>query len=213
MGRFRFWLENDDSQKMKELQSIWSDTFKALGVGGLSDEDAAQQSLSKITFGSRRGGDESSVFKGKRAVGKRLENGQIFSRLERLNDPELRKAIEDTRRWLDSTDGDKTANASTTISNLLQRMFGQYFQQFIDQDFPKVDQAKAQVQPQPPKPDGMGGEPSGGDNSMQQAPQAPDQGMGPMPPQGQPQAPQGMGQPAPTNPMPPKPAGAEMGLF
>lgn len=219
MGRFRTWLvESLQSQKLKELQTVWADTFKALGVGGLSDEDAAQQSLSKITFGDRNPHrNAESTFKGKQAVRKRLENGQIFARLERYGDPELKQSVEDTRRWLDLKDKDHAANGSTTVSTLLQKLFGdKYFQQFIDQDFPKTDQAKAQVQPQPPK-DSTGTPAQTPDGSMTQPPDMTGQQGAPPPnggpPGGQPQAQQGMSPPPPNNPMPPKPAGAEMGLF
>lgn len=148
--RFKTFIENEDHSK--ELQQIWTDTFKALGVGGLSDEDAAQQSLSRITLGQRDQSNKPSVFKGKQAVSKRLENAQIFSRLERISDPELRQTVEQTRRWLDSRDDKgQGANGSTTVSNLLKMLFGdKYFTQFIDKDFPKND-PKAAVEPQPPK--------------------------------------------------------------
>jgi hypothetical protein len=217
--KFKTWILAEDlqSQKDTELQRIWADTFKALGVGGLSDEDAAQQSLSKITFGQRSPDRaQTSTFKGKQAVSKRLENGQIFSRLEKLNNPDLNKNIEDTRHWLKQHDPKQGENASTTISMLMQRLFGQEnFQKFIDQDFPKVDQAIAKVQPQPPKQGAPGNETPAPDNSMDQGTPQPQPGQ---PPQGgmmgqQPQAPGNMQPPAPSNGMPPKPAGAEMGLF
>lgn len=211
MERFRFWLaERMQSERDNQLQRIWADTFKALGLGGLSDEDAAQQSLSKVTFNQRSPDSHGNTFKGKQAVRKRLENGQIFNRLEQLNDPEIRKNIEDVRRWLDSNDGDTSSNASTTVSNLLQKIFGQdTFQKLIDSDFPKQDDAKAQVQPMPPS--NMGQEMPNPDTSANPQPpgQPPMSGMMGQ----QPQVPQGMAPPQPTNPMPPKPAGAELGMF
>lgn len=202
MKRFRIWLSEDMKTGHEEqLHDIWMDTFKALGIAGLADEDAAQQSLSKITYNNRNPERAGSTFRGKQAVRKRLENGQVFSRLEKISDPEIRKNIEDTRKWLDT---DSSANASTTISNLLQKMFGQdNFQKFIDSDFPKADQAKAQVQPMPPK-QSMGQETPAPNNSIDPNTPAPM----PMPPNlGAPMMPQ------PTNPMPPKPAGAELGMF
>lgn len=201
------------SQKEEELQRIWADTFKALGVGGLSDEDAAQQSLSKITLNQRSPDhDQNSTFKGKQAARKRLENGQIFSRLEKLGDPELRQGVEDARRWLDTQDADHEANASTTVSTLLQRLFGEKnFQTLIDSDAPKADTAKAQVQPQPPKD--VGQEPTP-DNSLDPTtPQPMNQPPMNGSPGQQPQIASPFMPPRPTNPMPPKPAGAEMGLF
>lgn len=146
MARFKLWMENIESQKFKKLQDIWKDTFNALGISGLSDIDAAQQSLSKITFGSRNGKNFNN-FKGKQATRKRLENGQIFSRLKQTHDPEILKCVEDTEKWLNSSE---TSNNGTTVGNLLQKMFGRYFQNFIDGDFPKVDPAKAEVEPQSP---------------------------------------------------------------
>lgn len=210
MGRFKFWLENVASQRDKELRQIWGDTFKALGVGGLADEDAAQQSLSKITFGSRSPEGRSNTFKGKQAVRKRLENGQIFDRLKKSGDPELRKGIEDTRKWLDTQEPGHSANASTTVSVLLQKLFGKHYQSFIDSDMPQPDTAKAQVQPQPPKQDSEAGGPD-----LSQGPENPSGPANPADQQlgQQPQAPGGMQQPMPTNPLPPKPAGADMGMF
>lgn len=209
--KFKVWLENDEKQKQKNLQEIWADTFKALGVGGLSDEDAAQQSLSKITFNQRSPDNKGNVFKGKQAASKRL--GEIFNRLQQLNDPDIQKNVEETRKWLDTKD---SANASTTVSNLLQKMFGEEnFQKLIDADFPKLDTAKAEVPPQPPKQNtGVPPEAPAPDNSGQNQPgQPPMSGMmGEQPPPPAPPTtpnapPQGM------PPMPPKPAGAEMGLF
>jgi hypothetical protein len=211
MISFKTWLENIDP-KMKELQAIWADAFKALGIEGLSDEDAAQQSLSKITFNQRSGETQNNVFKGKRAASKRLENEQIFNRLEKLNDPDIKKNIEDVRKWLDTTDPEHAANASTTVSTLLQKLFGQEtFQQFIDSDFPKVDSVKAEMPPQPPKQDtGVPPEAPAPDNSGQnQQGQPPMNGM-----MGdQPQANAAQQMPPVQNPMPPKPAGAEKGMF
>lgn len=154
MARFKLWVENIEAEKMKDIQNIWTDTFKTLGVSGLSDIDAAQQSLSKINFGSRRPDNSVNNFKGKQAVHKRLENGQIFTRLRQINDPELAKNVEDAERWLNSSE---TPNNGTTIGNLLQRMFGNYFQKLIDGDFPQVNIAKASVEPQPPKESPMNG--------------------------------------------------------
>ena len=214
MISFKTWLENAeiiDLKKQKELQSIWKDTFKALEIGALSDHDAAQMSLSKINFNQRASDDEGNVFKGKQAVSKLLENGQIFSRLEKLNDPDVNKNIEDARNWLDTTDSKHAANASTTVSTLLQKLFGQdIFQKFIDADFPKVDSAKAEMPPQPPKQDtGVPPEAPAPDNAGQNPGQPPMNGM-----MGdQPQANAAQQMPPVQNPMPPKPAGSEMGMF
>lgn len=215
MMRFKIWITNEvaNVNRDKQLQDIWSDTFKALGIGGLSDEDAAQQSLSKITYNQRSSENPNSTFKGKQAVRKRLENGQIFDRLEKLNDPEVKKNIEDVRKWLDTKEVGHSANASTNVSNLLEKLFGkETFQKFIDADFPKKDDAKAEVQPQPPKQDLTG----------PNAPAPANQGASLQPP-AQPGPPMAgmMGDqpPMPTPdqsamaPMPPKPAGAELGLF
>ena len=202
------------TERDKKVQEIWKKAFDALGVGGLSPDDAATNSLSKIQFGRKGTGSDigdsgSGVFKGKQAVLKRLENGQIFSELEKLGDPELKKCIEDVRRWLGTEDSEHSSNASTTISELMKRLFGdKYFNSFIGKDFPKTDTAQAKVQPQPPKTDTPS--PSMNQSTPQPAPPGPP--MSGMMGQ-QPQAPGNMMPPAPTNPMPPQPAGAQMGLF
>lgn len=218
--KFKFWLENKEQNDQKALQAIWSDTFKALGVGGLSDEDAAQQSLSKITFNQRSPEEQGNVFKGKQAVRKRLENGQIFSRLENLNNPDLKKQVEDTRRWLDTQNSESSSNASTTISVLLQKLFGQEtFEKFIDANFPKTDSAKAEVPSQPPKQNaGVPPETTSPSNPGQkpnnQPPQQPPTQPGP-PMSGMmgEQPPPAIDANSPQTPMPPMPAGAQLGLF
>lgn len=217
--RFKIWLEDIQSERMQQLQSIWSDVFRALGVDGEAPEDNALKSLSRITYGhGSNGARDQNEFQGKKAVRKRLENGQIFSRLEKLGDPDIADQVEATKRWLDSNEGSadgKTnvnANADTTISKLLQNLFGQkYFQQFIGDDFPKTDQAQAQVPPQPPKPDTT----PGPENSMDQGTPQPPLPMDPMnnPMGQQPQANGVPVPPQPTNPLPPKPAGAQLGMF
>lgn len=209
MGKFRNFFETNQNERNKELQSIWSDTFKALGLGGLSDEDAAQQSLSRINYGER--GSKSSSFKGKQAVRKRLENDQIFSRLSKIPDPEIRKGIEQTRKWLDTDD---QSNASTTVSNMLKMLFGEKnFEQFIDKDFPKFD-PKAQVEKQPPKQSISEPTPDG---SMTEPPEVSGQQGGPSlnggPAGSQPQVQAGFMPAKAQNPLPPKPIGADKGLF
>jgi hypothetical protein len=210
MISFKTWLENAeniDPKKLKELRSIWKDTLDKL-VGGLSNEDAAQQSLSKITFNQRSGETQNNVFKGKRAARKRLENGQIFDRLEKLNDPNIN--LKDAYDLLDTNDSDDpehVANASTTVGTLLQKLFGQYFGTLSGS---KADTAKAEMPPQPPKQDtGVPPEAPAPDNAGQNPGQPPMNGM-----MGdQPQANAAQQMPPVQNPMPPKPAGAEMGMF
>jgi hypothetical protein len=171
MGKFRIWLEDHESQKNQQMRDIWSDTFKALGIGGLADEDAANQSLSKITYGQRASTGSSSTFKGKKAAYKRLENGQIFNRLLQLQDPELVKQVQDAKQWLGTNDDDpKTQNnGDTTVSTLLQKLFGKTYQQLIDSDAPVAD-AKLNKAPQMAPKDDMGQGDPAPDTQMQAPP-------------------------------------------
>ena len=173
MSSFRHWLEALESDKDKQIQAIWADTFKALGVGGLSDEDASHQSLSKITYGQRRSSDDGqNTFKGKRAAYKRLENGQIFNRLAQLQDPEISKNIEQAKAWLGQND--TKSNGDTTISTVLQKLFGpERFEQLIDADVPHVDAKLNKAPAQPPKQD------MGMDMPEPQMDQAPDMNQDP----------------------------------
>ena len=165
MGKFKIWLEDLESQKDQKIGDIWGDTFQALGVGGLSDEDAAYQSLGKLNYGQRGSvGNHVSTFKGKKAAYKRLENGQIFNRLDQLQDPQIQKNIEDTKKWLgtNSADPKDQNNGDTTVATLLQKLFGpERYHQMIDGDAPvsggKLNKAPAM----PPKNDmGAGGPPA-----------------------------------------------------
>lgn len=153
MKRFKNWFEALESDKEKQLRDVWADTFKSLGIGGLSDEDAANQSLSNITYGARSSNDmRQSTFKGKRAAYKRLENGQIFNRLQQLGDPEINKGIEDAKRWLGQND--VKSNGDTTVSTVLQKLFGpKHFERLIDSDVPHVDAKIDKAPAQPPKQD------------------------------------------------------------
>ena len=194
MGKFSIWLEDHESQKNQQIKDIWSDTFKALGIGGLSDEDAAYQSLGKITYGQRAPSGDASTFKGKKAAYKRLENGQIFNRMLQIQDPELVKQVQDVKHWLGTNDDDpKTQNnGDTTVSTLLQKLFGQTYQKLIDSNAP-VDDAKLTKAPQmAPKNDMGAGGPA--PDSQQMQPPVPPNPMGtppaPVDPQQQPQPPQ-----------------------
>ena len=205
MTSFKMWLENTDQNDFKELQAVWEDTFKALGIDGLSDEDAAQHSLSKIIF-NQRSSENNNEFRGKRAARKRLENGQIFEKLNKINNPEIKKNIEDVRKWLDTDDAKHAANASTTVSTLLQKLFGQdNFSKLIDSNFPKIDSSKAEVPMMSPK------------KSLENQTEKPPLNNVNAPPMtgtmDQPQVNPSQQMPPVQNPMPPKPAGAEMGLF
>ncbi len=205
MSNWKTWFETRQrDEKLRQLHHIWSDTFKALGVNGLSDEDAAHQSLSRINYNDRSSGTQ-STFKGKQATLKRLENGQIFQRLLQLQDPDLVKAVEDAKNWLGHSGEDGASgetNASTTVSTLLQKMYGPYFQKLIDADFPDMsgeNEPVAQVEPQPPM-DNLG--PEGPNIDGEIDPQA-DPTQQPQP-QTQPPMPPMPGQP-PQPPMPGQP--------
>lgn len=164
MGNFRIWLEDHDSVKQQQLRDIWSDTFKALGIGGLADEDAAYQSLGKITYGQRVPSGANSTFKGKKAAYKRLENGQIFNRLLQLQDPQINQQVQSTKEWLGSNNDDpKTQNnGDTTVATLLQMLYGPMYQQFIDSDAPVGDAKLNKAPAMPPKNDmGVGGPAAG----------------------------------------------------
>lgn len=149
MENFKIWLEDQESQKYQQIKDIWSDTFKSLGINGLSDEDAAYQSLGKINYGQRSPYGSESTFKGKKAAYKRLENGQIFNRLLQLQDPQFVKQVEDVKKWLGKNDDDPNHqnNGSTTVSTLLQKLFGQMYPKLIDSNSPTVD-AKITKAPQ-----------------------------------------------------------------
>lgn len=205
--KFSIWLENREEEKLEKLQDIWKSTFESLGIDGLSDEDGSQQSLSKINFNSRNK-EESNVYKGKRAVLKRLENYQIFNRLKQLNDPDVLKNLENTKTWLNHKDN---YNASTTVGELLKKLFGlDVFEKFINADFPKVDNAKPD--PMPPKQNTQPNDDQQKPEEDQQQPMPPGEPMSGMMGQ-QPQTNAASVDPATQMPMPPKPAGAEMGLF
>jgi hypothetical protein len=209
MGNFKTWLESDESQKNQQLRDIWTDTFKALGLNGLADEDAAYQSLGKITYGQRAPTGNNSTFKGKKAAYKMLENGQIFNRLLQLQDPQIVKQVQDAKQWLgtNSDDAKDQNNGDTTVSTLLQKLFGQdTYQHLIDSDSPVVD-AKLNKAPQmPPKNDmGMGG-PS---PDMQTQP---DLSQGPENPMGTPPTPADNQQYQPQVQKPPRPAGNPMAV-
>lgn len=202
--RFRVWFEGTEQppvlppEKQKELQDIFDDAFHAL-AGPRKKESGLTMSLSDLEFGK---------ISGREAARKTLENKQIFRRLEELGDPTVAGNIKVTQDWLNSK---IPPNSDTTISGLMEKLFGKdNFYKFSGSDAAKPDMAKAQVQPQPPKQ----GSPTP-DNSMDQStPQPP---MPPPPMDGsmmqQPQVNGTMMPPAPTVPMPPKPAGAFMGLY
>jgi hypothetical protein len=205
MSKFKTWLEGHESEMDRQIRDIWGDTFKALGIGGLADEDAAYQSLSKIVYGQRAPSGNASTFKGKKAAYKRLENGQIFNRLLQLGDPEVVRQVEDAKQWLGTNDDDpKTQNnGDTTVSTLLQKLFGKTYQRLMDSDGPVSDAKLSKAPAMAPKND-MGAEgPAGAtppppDPTQQQPPSDPAQMQQPPVPQQQPPQQQ---QPPVPNPM------------
>lgn len=176
MGHFKVWLEDLESQKDQQIGNIWGDTFKALGIGGLSDEDAAYQSLGKITYGDRNGVGHTSTFKGKKATYKRLENGQIFNRLLQLQDPQIVKQVQDVKSWLGTNSDDPKVqnNGDTTVATLLQKLFGDKYHRLIDQDAPVADAKLNKAPAMPPKNDmGIGGPAPDGQSQNVQTPTTP----------------------------------------
>lgn len=218
--RFKIWIEGQDLVgKDSKMAEIWNMAFDALGIGGMDKLDAEHMSLSKIQYGrGPTAGSEKKLESGKRAVSKRLQ--PVFQRLKELGDPELAKNVEMVQKDLDSTEADRPGdkegpfvahNASTTVGEMLKKLFGdKNYNVFSGQSPAQPDQAKAQVQPQPPKQNPTPNT-SMDQNTPQPNPGGPPMGGG----QGtQPQAPGNMQPPAPTNPMqPPPPAGAFMGLW
>jgi len=195
MGKFSIWLENYESQKNQQIKDIWSDTLKIF-TGSLSVEDAAYQSLGKITYGDRSNPSGSaSTFKGKKAAYKHLENKQIFNRLLGTKDPQIIKQVQDTKNWLGHNNDDpkNQSNGDTTISTLLQKLFGQETSQHLIDSGAPVDDAKLTKAPQmAPKNDMGAGGPA--PDSQQMQPPVPPNPMGtppaPVDPQQQPQPPQ-----------------------
>lgn len=140
MSKFKLWLENFETEKYQKLKNIWEDAFKALGINGLGDDNAISQPLGRITYG-QRSGMASGNFKGKKAAYKMLENAQIFTRLLSLQDPEIVKNVEDSKRWLGTNDNDPKYqnNADTTIGSLFQKIFGNYYHKLLNTDSPTAD--------------------------------------------------------------------------
>lgn len=212
--KFRIWLEDLQSEQEKKLRSLFFSVFKALGIDGQKPVDNYNKSLSTISSGDHDGVANNQMT-GKKAAAKRLENYGIFRDLESA-DPQLKASVDSVRNWLNSSEGsadgktDVNSNASTTVGELLKNLFGEkYFGRFVGDDHPESDTAKAQVEPQPPKEDTPN---NSFDQNSPQTPMPPGQPMG-----GgmalQPQTNAAQVTPPPSNPMPPRPAGAEMGLF
>lgn len=206
--RFKIWITNETvvEDKDKQLYDIFSDTFKALGISGFKKTDMLGEPLGKIVGDNE---DSNGMLKGKKAVSKNLSTGQIFDRLKRLNDPEISQNVEDTRKWLDTMDQKHSANADTTVGGLLSRLFGKKYNDFIGKDAPQKEEPKAKVPNQPPR-----------ENLTKPNAPAPDNQGSLVPPPAQPGPPMtGMMGEQPPMPaanqvaMPPKPAGAELGMF
>ena len=199
MKQFKIWLEDHESMKNQQLRDIWRDTFKALGVGGLSDEDAAYQSLGKITYGQRAPSGDASNFKGKKAAYKMLENGQIFNRLLQLQDPNIAKQVQDVKSWLGTNNDDPKVqnNGDTTIATLLQKLYGpETYQQLIDSKVPTSEPKLNKAPQMPPKNDIGAGSPSAQMPDMSQGQENPQTPMTPaddqqMQPMAQPRRPVG----------------------
>lgn len=164
MIRFSNWFESENRDSEIELKRIWDDTFKALGVDGNgSDADKIVLSLSNVEFDRRSSG---SPYKGRIAVMKRLDDGQIFDRLNKLNDPKVSQQVANTQQWINS---DSSSNGSTTIGTLMQKLFGDNFDRLIDSKLPSMEKTLEKPDPQNPEPNSS----TDMANLQQKAPQMP----------------------------------------
>jgi hypothetical protein len=218
MTRFKTWIITEELNEKREekLQDIWKSTLTAL-LGPLDPDTNLGISLSQITDKQSGSDNKVSTFKGKQAAIRLLNRYNVFNDLGKLQDPEIKQGIEDTKAWLGQQEPGHAANASTTISVLLQKLFGEKnYEKLSNKEATNKDDVKAKAPIQPPKdklapngpsPDGqMPNDEMPDDQTQQPSTGQPPTGptnsgmMGEQPPTGgNPQKPQ--------TPMPTKPAG------
>lgn len=204
MGIFKLWLENRLQQEnVKKLKEIWDNTLKIL-AGQVSEEDALTTPLNQITYKGHDGKD--TPHKGPTAVLKHLNSANLFQQLSAVG-PDLKQTAEEAQSWLNKMKGDGKASGAS-ISDLMRHMFGdEHFDSLTSDETPSIA-AKAEVEPQPPKPDNAaqaqdspqqpGQEevpPEGGPNQPPPAMNTPDAAAGQPPATAQLQQPQGTGAP------------------
>lgn len=207
MGLWKLWLENRlEQDSVRKLKEVWRQALQSLGINGLKPTDALATGLSDIEYRLER----TPPIKGGTAALKKLNNGQIFDKIKSA-DVNLTDHVEEAQKWLNKISNDGKAHGAT-VGDLMQRMFGDKFNDLSGDDMPDLgDDAKAEVPPQPPKPpNGVDSGPNPTETDATEGPE--NQQPPPATPQqaaGQPPV-QQMGQP---QQMPPAPMGAKQGLF
>jgi len=198
MSRFKIWLEVLEAEKEKKIKDIWGDIFKSLS-GGQDPVDTVRKSLEEVTHKYRRPGSTTGS-----AVLGLLK--PFFARLQQI-DPQLAGNIQEVESWLGQPQEAQggTTPKKKTVEDLMRKLFGEKFDNLLHQEPTSSDEPQAQAQVPPQAPDAA----PGGMNLAAPSPAPPAAG-----PPGQPQvppAPQMM--PQPQIPMPPLPAGAQIGMY
>lgn len=160
MGLYKLWLENRlDQEESKKLKEVWRQALQALGIDGLKDQDALSTSLTDIEYGKRH---KHPPINGAIAALKLLHNSQVFQKIGSVS-PDLKGQAGHAEEWLNKISSDGKAGGST-VGDLFQELFGkERFNQISGDDTPDLgDDVKAEVPPQPPKPE------SGVDQGMQE---------------------------------------------
>lgn len=205
MGHWNIWLENRLQQdEVKKLKEVWRQALQALGIDGLNDTDALSTALTDIEYGKRH---RQPPVKGGTATLKLLHNANIFKKLGSVS-PNMKGNAQQAEDWLNKISSDGKAGGAT-VGDFMMKLFGEKFNELSGDDTPDLgDDARAEVPPQPPKPEnGVDGteDPASMDTMEPEMP--PDPNM-PQSATGQPPIQQQM-QP----PMPKPPMGAQQGLF
>lgn len=187
MGSFKFWLEaNLRREQQQQVQTLYDLVVKTL-LGSASGQ--TQLSLGDIKDDA--GANQPPNPKGSSAALKKLDQAQVFQKLQALNIPDLSTRAHDTQIWLQQIS--KNMSPTATVGGLLNRLFGpDATETYGKHKWTAKPEAPTQP-PQNPVP-----------NQNQQMPQP--QETPPEMPQQMPPQPNPNNQPQPNN-FPPKPPG------
>lgn len=217
--RFKTWilLEQDKplrKEQQERVEKLYQDVFKALQLAG--DTTQTQKSLSDIQ--DNNVGPDSPPRKGPMVVLKKLEQAQIFNRIEQLQIPSLTQRAHDVQNYLQKIANDQQIGPADTLGQLLNKLFGDNAVELYGKGLWKTSPGPNQQAPEDNAQDQATPDATAPSMSADQPPPSPPGGM--PPPGGAPVPPPPMGGPppmpgmppgaplqSPGGPMPPKPPG------
>jgi hypothetical protein len=122
MGAFQIWIETGAPfrrQTEQKVQRIYDDVIQRL-LGAAQE----QYHIPLDAIGGEKRPGEPPVRRGATTVLKKLEDAQVFRKLQELGDPEFTQKAGETQLWLQRMGNDQQIGPKASVVDLLKHLFG-----------------------------------------------------------------------------------------